>query len=96
MYDPIPTPIRRVEQTERVCAVHASLIPIPRATKHDPLARTWSHSRRDNAPHPRAHTRTRPRTPRTPGRPKTTDHDRFMLGFLERLTVSTFQFFKTF
>ena len=78
--------VRRDEQTERVCAENASLIPIRRAT-NTIRPRKHGHTRTDAAtrPHPRAHTHAR--TPED-------DHHRFVFGIFERLTFSTFQFFK--
>ena len=64
--------VRRDEQTERVCAVFASLIPI-RRDKHNSPVRTWSHT----APTPR-HARTHVPTParaRAPTHARTLEDD---------------------
>ena len=76
--------VRRNEQTERVCAENASLIPIRRATNTS-RPRDNGHTCTDAAtrPHPRAHTR-------TPGRPKTTTTV-FLLGFLKGLLSNFFE-----
>ena len=85
-HDLVPTPDSEGgTDGKSVCAVHASLIPVPRATNTiRPREHGHTHTHKRDTPTPaRARAPTHARTPED-------DHDRFMLGFLERLNFSFF------